>query len=211
MKYLSSLIVCLSPFAFAQDVNEKNESAMKAASAKVAPCIVKIETAGGTETLGVTPPPGPGPRPPAGPGIRKGVGPTTGLVVASDGYIITSSFNFANKPSDIFVTIPNRPGRLVAKQVATDTTRMLTLIKVDAKDLPLPQVMPKNEIVVGQWSLALGRTLMPDPRVAIEGQAHQRVGREYGEQQTIAPFGPVQNAPRDPGQQQRRGDADQHP
>jgi S1-C subfamily serine protease/predicted esterase len=134
------------------DVNEATEKAMKAASARVAPTVVKIETAGGAEVIGGGKKGGP-------PGVRKGVGPTTGLVVAPDGYIISSAFNFANKPSDIFITIPGRPQRLVAKIVASDQTRMLTLLKVDAKDLPVPESFPKKEVEIGQWGLSLGRTL----------------------------------------------------
>ncbi|MCI0704506.1 MAG: PDZ domain-containing protein [Planctomycetia bacterium] len=133
------------------DVNEATEKAMKTASAHVAPSVVKIETAGGAEVIPV--------KKGAPGGIRKGVGPTTGMIVSSDGYIITSSFNFAHKPTDIFVTIPGKPQRLVAKIVASDQTRMLTLIKVDAKDLPVPTAFPKKDVEVGQWGLSLGRTL----------------------------------------------------
>ena len=74
---------------------------------------MKIETAGGAEVIGG------GKKGPGGPAVRKGAGPTTGLVVDRDGYVVTSTFNFANKPTDIFVTIPGRPQRLVAKVVAT--------------------------------------------------------------------------------------------
>jgi serine protease Do len=136
------------------DVNEATQNAMKASAAKVAPSVVKIETAGGAEMIGGGKK-GPGA---GGPAIRKGVGPTTGLVVDADGFIITSSFNFAHKPTDIFVTIPGRPQRLVAKVVATDHTRMLTLLRVEAKGLPLSTPFPKSEVEVGLWSLALGRT-----------------------------------------------------
>src|SRR5262245_10744191 len=123
---------------FAQDVNDKNEAAMKEAVLKLAPSIVKIETSGGREMAsGGGTRIRPGVPAPGGAGVRKGVGPTTGLVVASDGYVMTSSFNFANNPSDIFVTIPGQ-SRLVAKVVATDTTRFLTLLKVEAKNLPVP-------------------------------------------------------------------------
>ncbi len=144
-----------APATRAADVNEATEKAMKAAASKVAPTVVKIETAGGAEVV-------PGGKKGGGDGIRKGTGPTTGLIVAADGFIITSAFNFANKPTDIFVTIPGRPQRLVAKVVANDQTRMLTLLKVDAKDLPVPTAFPKSGIDIGQWSLALGRTSDPD-------------------------------------------------
>ena len=136
------------------DVNEAIEKAMKAASAKVAPTVVKIVTTGGAEII-----PGGGKKGPGGGGIRKGVGPTTGLIVSADGYIISSAFNFANKPTAITVSVPGRPQQLVAKEVATDQTRMLTLLKVDAKELPVPEAFPKKDIVVGQWGLTLGRTL----------------------------------------------------
>ncbi|MBX9627897.1 MAG: PDZ domain-containing protein [Gemmataceae bacterium] len=138
-------------------MNGANEEAMRAAAAKAAPSVVKIETAGGLEVVGG------GKKGPGGqPGVARGTGPTTGVVVDPDGYVITSSFNFANKPTDIFVTVPGRPDRLVAKVIAADQTRMLTLLKVDAKELPLPAVFPKAEAKVGQWGLALGRTLDPD-------------------------------------------------
>ena len=149
---LVALVISLGSMpsvGFAQDVNEDNEKAMKAAMAKASPWIAKIETAGGAGAVGT----GGGAAP-----IRKGVGPTTGLVISPDGYIISSAFNFSNKPTDIFVTVPGNP-RLVAKIIASDTSRMLTLLKVDLKDLPMPVSFPSQEIKVGMWSLALGRAL----------------------------------------------------
>ena len=127
---------------------------MKAAAAKVAPTC-RIETTGGAEVIW-----GSGRK---GPEVmfRRGIGPTTGLVVDADGYIITSSFNFVNKPTDIFVTVPGKP-RVVAKVVGTDTTRMLTLLKIDPTGLPVPEAFPKKDVEVGQWAIALGRTLDPD-------------------------------------------------
>lgn len=148
------LLIAAGATARADDPFAATEAAMKAAAEKIAGSVVKIETTGGTEVVG-------GPSAMAG-GTRKGVGPTTGLVVAADGYVVTSSFNFANKPTDVFVTIPGRPTRLVAKVVAHDQTRMLSLLKVDAKDLPVPTPYPKAELKVGQWTIAMGRALNPD-------------------------------------------------
>ena len=150
-------VAVLAAPASAADVNEAIEKAMKAAAAHVAPTVVKIETSGGVEVILTPPRPG---RPPSAP-IRRGVGPTTGLVVAADGYVITSSFNFANKPTDIFVTVPGK-ARYVAKVVAHDHSRMLTLLKIDARDLPVPTPVPRADVQVGQWALALGRTVDPD-------------------------------------------------
>src|SRR5476651_2040418 len=83
------------------DPNEETEKAMKAAAAKLAPSIVRIETSGGQDIVVWT-------DRSTGAPIRKVVGPTTGLVVDADCYIITSSFNFINKPTDIFVTVPGK-------------------------------------------------------------------------------------------------------
>jgi S1-C subfamily serine protease len=131
------------------DLDDLQEKAMKAAVQKVAPCIVQIETTGGTDIIDTGP---------KGQPVRKGVAPTTGLIVSPDGYIISSAFNFANKPSFILTALPGHKERLTAKVIATDHSRMLTLLKVEATGLPVPEPAPKKDIKVGQWSLALGRT-----------------------------------------------------
>ncbi len=155
----AALAICLMATASARaqapaedDINEALEKAIKASVAKVAPSVVQIETQGGTELIST------GER---GMQVRKGVGPTTGVIVSEDGFIISSAFNFANKPSAIFVTIPGRTAREPATVVATDHTRMLTLIRVktDGK-LPVPTAAPKKELQVGQTAVALGRTVI---------------------------------------------------
>jgi S1-C subfamily serine protease/predicted esterase len=184
-----ALALFASPAA-AADVNEAIEKAMKDATAHASPSVVKIETSGGVEVI-VPPPPRPG-RPPSAP-IRRGVGPTTGLIVAADGYVITSSFNFANKPTDIFVTVPGR-ARFVAKVVAHDQSRMLTLLKIDAKDLPVPTPVPKKEVQVGQWALALGRTVDPnaDHPPSLAAGIVSATGRIWGKMiQTDAKVSPI--------------------
>ena len=149
---LAALLLAALP-APAQDVNRATEEALKAAAARVAPSVVKVETSGGTESAG-----GGGADSPA---VRLGAGPTTGVVVGADGYIVTSSFAFSARPADIFVTAPGRE-RQVAKLVAQDQTRMLTLLKIDASGLPVPEAVPASEVRVGRWCVALGRALNPD-------------------------------------------------
>src|SRR5205814_8096551 len=77
----------LLPSAFSQDdLALREESAIKAAVDRVAPSVVRIETFGGLATIG---------------DLLVGTGPTTGLVVSSDGYIVSSAFNFIEKPTQI--------------------------------------------------------------------------------------------------------------
>jgi S1-C subfamily serine protease/dienelactone hydrolase len=134
------------------DLDELRQEAIKAAVKHVAPHVVQIETSGGADVIRTAP----GPQ---GRLLRTAFGPTTGVIVSSDGYIITSAFNFISKPSAIRVLVPGQKERLVATVVATDQTRMLTLLKVEATGLPVPMAIPKDEIKVGQTSLAVGRTL----------------------------------------------------
>ncbi|MER3440500.1 MAG: hypothetical protein C4296_03875 [Gemmataceae bacterium] len=137
------------------EVDAGLEAAFKAAVARVAPAVVQIQTVGGLETLPTGAARG-------GP-LLRGLGPTTGLIVAADGYIVSSSFNFVHLPAGITVHVPNGqtyPARLVAR----DRTRMLTLLKIEAHRLPVPAVTPKEEIHVGMWVAALGRTLSVSPQ-----------------------------------------------
>lgn len=180
---VASAVAFAVPARGGDAANEATEKAMKAAAAGAAPWTVKIETAGGREVVGGGP----------GQGVRKGVGPTTGVIVDPDGYVVSSSFNFANKPTDIFVTVPGRP-RTVAKVVANDTSRLLTLLKVDLTGLPVPTAVPKREIQVGQWALALGRTLDPDVAEvpSISAGIVSAAGRIWGKAlQTDAKISPV--------------------
>lgn len=137
----------------AEPLSALEERAMKQAIARVAPSVVRIETVGGLERVGQ---------------MLVGTGPTTGLVVSADGYIISSAFNFIQKPDSILVTIEGG-SRHAAKLVATDHSRMLVLLKIETETpLTVPEVAPPAEMRVGQWALAVGRTFEPDsPNVSV--------------------------------------------
>lgn len=153
MRVWFAAVVGLSLTAFpaaAQDLNEALEKAVKAAAKTASPSVVQIATQGGADMVVTTP---------KGPAFRKALGPTTGVIVSEDGYIISSQFNFLNSPTSILVSIPGRDEPLVAKRIANDKSRQLTLLKVDATGLPVPKASPKKELAEGQLSIALGRTL----------------------------------------------------
>jgi serine protease Do len=154
---LLALVLCLVPTALhaADDVGTQEQAAFEAAVDRVAPSVVRIETIGGLEQVE---------------GVLLGSGPTTGLIVDPSGYIISSAFNFIGKPASILVRLPDgrrRPARLVA----TDHSRMLVLLKIDAdKPLPVCEIAPRGEMRVGQWTIAVGRTfdsLRPNMAVGI--------------------------------------------
>lgn len=151
-----ALLLALASVSAAQDaaqLDRMEQEAFRAAVARVAPSVVRIETIGGAERVGD--------------GLI-GTGPTTGLVVAADGTIVSSAYNFAGAPASILVRLPDG-SRKPARLVATDHHRMLVLLKIEP-DAPLavPEVVPEAEMRVGQWALALGRALESEqPSIAV--------------------------------------------
>ena len=148
---LALLCLLLNP---SQETATLRETAIARAVARVAPAVVAIETSGGTDVVGQ--PATPGGRPGAA-AVRRGTGPTTGLVVGADGWIVSSAFNLANQPASIVVSAGGR--RHLARIVATDSSRMLTLLKIEANGLTVAEAYPAGQIQVGMTSLAVGRAL----------------------------------------------------
>ena len=87
---------------------------------------------------------------------KPGDGPTTGLIVSTDGYIVTSTFNFLRRPPVITV-IRQDGSRHVAKLLGRDETRKICLLKIDGvNDLPVPAFVPPAEVKVGWWAISVG-------------------------------------------------------
>lgn len=120
--------------------------AFRSATNRVTPSLVTIESYGGVSAvqgrIG---------------GIRKqGEGNTTGIVISSDGYILTSTFNFIQRPPVISVILGDGE-RHFAKLVGRDDTRKICLLKIDGPtDLPVPEMVDESKIKVGQWAISLG-------------------------------------------------------
>src|SRR5580692_11756041 len=93
-----------------EDLNDQLEKMTKDAARKAGPSVVQIETRGGTDIVVAGP---------KGQTFRKALGPTTGVVVAADGYIISSAFNFLNNPTTILVQLPGKSEPIFATRVAT--------------------------------------------------------------------------------------------
>jgi serine protease Do len=144
-------MICLGSATFvsnleAQDLQAQEQQAVRAAIGSVADSVVQIETLGGLEMVE---------------GMLTSSAPTTGLIVAADGWIVSSAFNFVQQPASILVTLPGgerKPARIVAR----DRSRMLVLLKVETeKELPTPVPVARDQLRVGQTAIALGRTFDP--------------------------------------------------
>lgn len=152
---MAGVLVCfgsLSVWGADGKLEAQEEQAFKQAAALADPALVRIETVGGLEQVG---------------DVQLGTGPTSGVIVSDDGYIISSSFNFVSKPASILVTLADGR-RFAAKQIANDKLRLLTLLKIDATGLSPAKAAPREDVKVGQWAIAMGRTFeLASPSISV--------------------------------------------
>ena len=87
--------------------------------------------------------------------IIKSLG--SGLIYSNNGYVITNT-HVIQDASDIFVTLSG--GRkFKADIVGYDILTDIALLKVDGLDLPVSDFGDSEDLVVGQWVVALGNPL----------------------------------------------------
>ncbi|NUQ80405.1 MAG: trypsin-like peptidase domain-containing protein [Bacteroidetes bacterium] len=82
----------------------------------------------------------------------KGLG--SGFIISPDGYILTN-YHVAGNASKIIVTLPG--GRKFdAEIVGSDPISDIALLKVDGKNLPFLELGNSDQVMVGEWAIALG-------------------------------------------------------
>ncbi len=164
-QYLFALIVVFAPSTLlaSEPTVKATDGAtelVKRAIEKATPFVVRVETVGGVQPLDqlLASEDDENPnqfRDNPGSTFMVADGPTTGIVYSSDGLVLTSSFNFVRDPS--IVTVALADGRqMTADIVARDRVRKLTLLKIDATDLPTPNWVPDEQIRPGQTAIAMG-------------------------------------------------------
>lgn len=82
------------------------------------------------------------------------VGQGSGVIVSSDGYILTNS-HVVNEMDSINILL-NDGREFPAKVLGQDTDSDLALIKIDALELPYLTLGDSDELEVGQWVAAIG-------------------------------------------------------
>lgn len=78
----------------------------------------------------------------------------SGAIISQDGYIITND-HVAGSADEITVTLSNGEHYL-AERVGTDLTSDVCLLKIDATGLPFIPLGNSDEILIGEWVVALG-------------------------------------------------------
>ena len=126
----------------AQDANQQFESQIAKVTETATESIIGIETIGGAGKVD---------------GVKKSNGTGTGIVVDSEGYVLTAAYFVADKPSGIVATLPDGK-RTPATVVAHDRSRNLVLLKIKTSQKlnPFP-LLARDQLKVGQTVIAIGR------------------------------------------------------
>jgi serine protease Do len=82
----------------------------------------------------------------------KGLG--SGFLISSDGYILTND-HVAGNASEITVTLTNGQ-HYNARIIGTDPISDICLLKVDGDNLPFIKFGNSDDIIIGEWVIALG-------------------------------------------------------
>ncbi|KPJ61037.1 MAG: hypothetical protein AMJ46_03415 [Latescibacteria bacterium DG_63] len=83
---------------------------------------------------------------------QRGLG--SGVIVSSDGYILTN-YHVISGAEKIRATLSDKR-RFDAEVVGTDPQTDVAVIKIDAEDLPVARFGSSRDIEVGEWVLAVG-------------------------------------------------------
>ena len=78
----------------------------------------------------------------------------SGAIISSDGYILTND-HVAGTADEITVTLSNGK-HYKANRIGTDLTSDICLIKIDETNLPFIPIGNSDEILIGEWVVALG-------------------------------------------------------
>lgn len=86
------------------------------------------------------------------------VGYGSGVIISSDGYIVTNN-HVIDGSNDLEVTL-NDNRTFQAKLVGTDPATDIALLKIAGEDLPVIKFGDSGKLMVGEWVLAVGNPFM---------------------------------------------------
>ncbi|MDR2755261.1 MAG: S1C family serine protease [Planctomycetaceae bacterium] len=150
------LLISLPTFCF----GEADSLPIRQAVHLVSPFLVRIDTIGGHEKTGEEL-------------VNEGAG--SGFLLDRQGFVLTSAFHFLHEPTSILLQFSDGTKK-VARKVATDLNRMLTLLKVeDLSDGFLdtifatpPEIRTKDSMLIGELCIAVGVSLSrEEPNIAV--------------------------------------------
>ena len=121
---------------------------------------------------------------------RKQTGLGSGVIISSDGYIITNN-HVIEDVDELKVKLIDGT-EYKAKIIGTDPSTEIALVKIDAKDLPVAVLGNSEKLQIGEWVMAIGNPLELTSTVTagIVSALHRRidVGRTKNGVSTIENF-----------------------
>lgn len=94
------------------------------------------------------------PRGGQGDGRRAPMSSGSGVIISSDGYIVTNN-HVVEGASEIDISLENN-NRYIAKVIGTDPTTDLALLKIEEDGLPFVKFGDSDQTQIGEWVLAVG-------------------------------------------------------
>jgi serine protease Do len=79
----------------------------------------------------------------------------SGFIISPDGYIVTNA-HVVDDASEVTVRLSDKR-EFVAKVIGSDTRTDVSLLKIDAKDLPRVTIGNPDKLKVGEWVVAIGK------------------------------------------------------
>jgi serine protease Do len=102
----------------------------------------------------------------------------SGVLISSDGYVLTNEHVIANA-TKIQLTMSSGQ-QYDARIIASDRTIDLALLKIDARDLPYAELGESDDLMIGEWVIALGNPfgfMLEDTRPTVTVGVVSALGR----------------------------------
>lgn len=118
-------------------------------------------------------------------------GAGTGVIISPDGYVLTSThYTTGGTVKRALVVMPDGTAH-EAEVLGRDEGREVVLLKIEADDLPVPDFADPQQVRVGQWAVALGRTygeVEPSISAGIVSATGRIAGRAIQTDAAISPI-----------------------
>jgi serine protease Do len=90
----------------------------------------------------------------------------SGVIVSSDGYILTNSHVVGDARAEVSVVMPDKR-ELRAKIIGVDEGTDIALLKIDARNLPVLPWADSSKLKVAEWVLAIGNPFQLNQTVTL--------------------------------------------